>query len=100
MATATLQQTDYTYQEYLTEWEFLIEAVMNDPQAPAAPPLLTRAEFEANLNSYMSYTQLVGDACAQQRTGKTYHEREQAGRRAKALREQRRPLKLALLIGG
>lgn len=88
MATAAVTQIDYNYEDYLAEWE----------SCPDKPHRLTQAEFQATLNSYLSYTQQIGAAYAQQRTGKTRSEREEAQRLAEALRAQRRPLKQALLL--
>lgn len=81
MATTTAtQQIDYTYEDYLEEWD-------NHPENPA--PQLSGSEFAATLNSYMDYTQRIGAAYK----GNQKH-------LAETLRDQRRPLKLALLIGG
>ena len=91
MATATTQQIDYTYEDYL-------EAYDDDPDNPK----LTQAEFEATLNSYLNYTQQIGDAYATylKLARKSPHESQQAWGKAENLREQRRHLQQALLIGG
>lgn len=78
MATATVTQTvTYTYQDYLAEWE----------SCPEKPARLTEAEFEATLNSYMGYTQRIGIAY-----------KNGPSREGDKLREERRPLRKALLL--